>query len=106
MLFDTFLQHEGALPERCGYDKPSTKFLKFLEKYYQLSGYVAQLNNFVVFNRYFEVAPESANMRLQGLSRRPTCPSNRGLNIPKDNVSRDEDPFRWRPGKQHVKVPD
>jgi hypothetical protein len=48
------LETEGIKAERLGYDKPSNKFLNFLSKYYNLTDYTPQNNNFVVFDQYFK----------------------------------------------------
>jgi alpha-tubulin N-acetyltransferase 1 len=48
------LNNEKVKPENLGYDKPSNKFLNFLEKHYNLTDYVPQNNNFVVFKNYFK----------------------------------------------------
>lgn len=54
VLFEFMLQQERLEPRLLAIDRPSPKFLKFLSKYYNLNDFVAQSNNFVVFNRYFE----------------------------------------------------
>eukprot|EP00033_Pygsuia_biforma_P001464 GCRY01001653.1.p1 GENE.GCRY01001653.1~~GCRY01001653.1.p1 ORF type:complete len:406 (+),score=61.22 GCRY01001653.1:227-1444(+) len=54
LLFEAMLKHEKARPDRLGYDRPSHKFLSFLKKHYNLSFYIPQMNNFVVFERYFD----------------------------------------------------
>lgn len=54
-LFTTMLQFEGMSPAELGYDRPSYKFLNFLKKYFGLVDYMAQNNNFVVFDEYFKV---------------------------------------------------
>ena len=54
-LFVTMLKFEGMSPAELGYDRPSYKFLNFLKKYFGLIDYVAQNNNFVVFDEYFKV---------------------------------------------------
>ena len=35
------------------YDRPSPKLIAFLKKHYGLSKFIAQNNNFVVFDQYF-----------------------------------------------------
>ena len=50
-LFEHVLQHEKTRPEKLAYDRPSAKFLAFLGKHYNLSTFVPQRNNFVVFRR-------------------------------------------------------
>ena len=53
-LFDFMLENEKTCPERLGYDRPSIKLLSFLKKYYGLTDYTKQNNNFVVYEDYFE----------------------------------------------------
>ena len=52
-LFEYMLDNEKVEPHKMGYDRPSSKLLKFLKKHYGLENYVPQVNNFVVFNSYF-----------------------------------------------------
>ncbi|XP_061111522.1 alpha-tubulin N-acetyltransferase 1 isoform X1 [Conger conger] len=52
-LFSYMLQHKRVEPVRMAYDRPSPKFLSFLEKHYCLKGSVPQVNNFVVFDGFF-----------------------------------------------------
>ena len=47
------IDKEQIEPRKLGYDRPSVKFLNFLNKHYQLKEYVQQNNNFVVFKDYF-----------------------------------------------------
>ena len=47
--------HENVEPKMMGYDRPSPKLIKFLDKYFGLNEYVPQNNNFIVFNDYFKV---------------------------------------------------
>ncbi|KAI2652694.1 Alpha-tubulin N-acetyltransferase 1 [Labeo rohita] len=48
-----FLLHKRVQPEQMAYDRPSPKFLSFLEKHYDLKNSVPQVNNFVVFTGFF-----------------------------------------------------
>ena len=48
-LFDHMLKDQGVEPHVLAYDRPSSKLLSFLNKYFQLASYVPQNNNFVVF---------------------------------------------------------
>jgi len=48
------LDIEGLESKNLGYDRPSNKLLKFLEKNFKLTEYVPQNNNFVVYDDYFE----------------------------------------------------
>ena len=54
-LFVYMLKHEQVEASKLAYDRPSPKLLKFLEKHYGLAGFVSQNNNFVVFDKYFNV---------------------------------------------------
>jgi len=47
------INRENIEPRKLGYDRPSRKFLNFLNKYYHLKDYVQQNNNFVVYKDYF-----------------------------------------------------
>lgn len=60
-LFDYMLMIESETPGHLAYDRPSPKFLQFLNKYYGLSecnnvalNYldIPQVNNFVIFKQY------------------------------------------------------
>ncbi|KAF6202337.1 hypothetical protein GE061_004735 [Apolygus lucorum] len=53
-LFEHMLEHENIRPERLAIDRPSHKFLLFLQKHYGLSDVVSQSNNFVVFTAFFD----------------------------------------------------
>lgn len=56
------MRKEGLSPEMFAYDRPSPKLIGFLRKHYGLSRYVAQNNNFVVFDAYFSKGvPANAN---------------------------------------------
>ncbi|PNH04963.1 Alpha-tubulin N-acetyltransferase [Tetrabaena socialis] len=62
-LFEHFLTTEGLDPANLGYDRPSPKLLGFLKKHYGLNEYLSQSNNYVVFNRYFELNPQAGGSR-------------------------------------------
>lgn len=53
-LFDFMLKHKRVEPGQLAYDRPSPKFLSFLEKHYDLINSVPQVNNFVVFSGFFK----------------------------------------------------
>lgn len=53
-LFMKMLEHEGVLPNKLAYDRPSPKLLKFLEKHFDLSAFVPQNNNFVIYESYWK----------------------------------------------------
>jgi hypothetical protein len=57
-MFSEMISKEKILPRKLGIDRPSIKFLNFLQKYYGLKDYVPQNNNFVVFKDYFIDEPQ------------------------------------------------
>ena len=56
-MFNEMLSKEKIEPKKMGFDRPSQKFLNFLNKYYGLNNYVPQNNNYVVFKDYFKDIP-------------------------------------------------
>lgn len=57
-IYESMLEKEGILPERLAIDKPSKKFLNFMEKYYGLKEFVPQGSGFVLFKEFFETKPQ------------------------------------------------
>ncbi|XP_051925827.1 alpha-tubulin N-acetyltransferase 1 isoform X2 [Hippocampus zosterae] len=53
-LFHFMLQHKKMEPALMAYDRPSPKLLSFLAKHYHLTQSVPQVNNFVVFDGFFQ----------------------------------------------------
>ncbi|XP_063701267.1 alpha-tubulin N-acetyltransferase isoform X3 [Culicoides brevitarsis] len=53
-LFQYMLEQENLLPQEVAYDRPSPKLLNFLNKYYGLYTKIQQLNNFVIFDGFFD----------------------------------------------------
>ena len=53
-LFDMMLTMENVLPEHIAIDKPSDKSIRFLKKHYNLKNSLPQVNNFVVFQGFFD----------------------------------------------------
>lgn len=47
------LQKEGVEPVKLAIDRPSDKFLGFLNKHYCLNNGIKQMNNYVVFDGFF-----------------------------------------------------
>jgi len=60
-MFTEMLSKEKIEARKMGFDRPSPKFINFLNKYYGLNDYVPQNNNFVVFKDYFVDAPPKKN---------------------------------------------
>lgn len=75
-LFVYMLKHEQVEASRLAYDRPSPKLLKFLEKHYGLASFVSQNNNFVVFDKYFNVTPPN----------RRTRPAKRKIEDPRNSI--------------------
>lgn len=106
--------HPVERPHTLGYDRPSPKFIAFLAKHFNLKAYVPQVNNFVVFNRYFErgstprarprppPSPPQANSRFRRRPRqqRSPPPSERydGVEAPWANPPRRHSPARAQAG--------
>ncbi|KAF2360846.1 Gcn5-related N-acetyltransferase (GNAT) domain ATAT-type [Trinorchestia longiramus] len=59
-LFDAMLRDQGVEAGHMAVDKPSEKFLGFLKKHYKLVTHVPQINNFVVFDTFFDERPISS----------------------------------------------
>ena len=49
------LDCEDIFPSKIAYDRPSSKLINFLKKHYNLSIFIPQNNNFVIYKEYFEV---------------------------------------------------
>ncbi|XP_066155109.1 alpha-tubulin N-acetyltransferase-like isoform X1 [Euwallacea fornicatus] len=65
-LFEHMLHKEKIEPMRMAIDRPSEKFLGFLQKHYGLSTPVKQMNNYVVFDGFFPKAAEPIRMPVEG----------------------------------------
>ena len=61
IMFTEMLSKEKIEARKMGFDRPSPKFINFLNKYYELKDYVPQNNNFVVFKDYFIDTPPKKN---------------------------------------------
>lgn len=73
-LFRFMLSHYNVHPKKLAYDRPSPKLIAFLRKYYKLTEYEKQNNNYVVFQQYFSSSnkPDKSNKQRQHtLSQRP-----------------------------------
>ncbi|XP_069121496.1 alpha-tubulin N-acetyltransferase 1-like isoform X4 [Argopecten irradians] len=56
-LFDYMLRDTNVKPHHMAIDKPSFKFSEFLKKHYNLKAEIPQVNNFVVFEGFFNNRP-------------------------------------------------
>jgi alpha-tubulin N-acetyltransferase 1 len=84
------LKFENLHPKNFAYDRPSSKLLAFLNKYYNLSSYVKQNNNYVVFNEFFEEKLENTpknNLNKQSIALRNNNLANIGQQLIKNNES-------------------
>ncbi|KAF3424309.1 hypothetical protein E2986_06656 [Frieseomelitta varia] len=54
ILYQHMLSEEDIRPVKLAIDRPSEKFLAFLDKYYGLSKIIPQNNKFVVFRGFFD----------------------------------------------------
>ncbi|KAJ8613875.1 hypothetical protein CTAYLR_008669, partial [Chrysophaeum taylorii] len=52
-LFERMLTDQKARASCLAYDRPSSNLLPFLKKHYNLSAYVPQPTNFVIFDDFF-----------------------------------------------------
>ena len=48
----------GVQAQHIAVDKPSLKFLSFLEKHYKLRAKIPQVNKFVIFRGFFQNRPK------------------------------------------------
>jgi alpha-tubulin N-acetyltransferase 1 len=65
-LFDCMLRMQNVLPEHLAIDKPSEKSIRFLRKHYNLKNPIGQVNNFVVFDGFFDNRTDQNNTNLFG----------------------------------------
>lgn len=54
VLFETMLNEEHYSAEKMAIDRPSEKLLGFLRKHYGLTDTIPQMNNFVVYQGFFQ----------------------------------------------------
>ncbi|KAF3424310.1 hypothetical protein E2986_06656 [Frieseomelitta varia] len=64
ILYQHMLSEEDIRPVKLAIDRPSEKFLAFLDKYYGLSKIIPQNNKFVVFRGFFDDGYEIARFEL------------------------------------------
>ena len=58
IMFNEMMMKEKIEARKMGFDRPSEKFINFLNKYFGLKDYVPQNNNYVVFKDYFMDEPK------------------------------------------------
>ncbi|GFN77564.1 alpha-tubulin n-acetyltransferase [Plakobranchus ocellatus] len=62
-LFDFMLSRENIRVEHLAVDRPSPKFLSFLKKHYNLLATIPQVNNFVIFENFFNGRNDTRDSR-------------------------------------------
>ena len=53
-IFDFMLNYKNINPGELAYDSPTLRFLAFLKRNYGLENFIAQENNFTIFDEFFE----------------------------------------------------
>ncbi|XP_044019183.1 alpha-tubulin N-acetyltransferase-like isoform X2 [Aphidius gifuensis] len=61
ILYQHMLEEEHLQPEKLAIDRPSNKFLQFLQKHYGVHGIITQNNKFVVFKGFFDNVTRPTN---------------------------------------------
>ncbi|PFH36233.1 putative alpha-tubulin N-acetyltransferase [Besnoitia besnoiti] len=85
-LFACMLANERLAAAALAYDRPSPKLFAFLDKHYGLRNYVPQANNFVVFDRYFDL----------GTHQTSATDAQRARSFHETGARRNGDPMRGR----------
>ncbi|XP_034183394.1 alpha-tubulin N-acetyltransferase [Osmia lignaria lignaria] len=80
ILYQHMLSEENIRPVKLAIDRPSEKFLAFLDKYYGLSKIIPQNNKFVVFQGFFD--DERQDVR----TNRYSLPANATMDIGASNT--------------------
>ncbi|XP_057364994.1 alpha-tubulin N-acetyltransferase 1-like isoform X1 [Daphnia carinata] len=70
VLFTHFLEDENIHVDKIAIDRPSEKFLGFLRKHYGLVDFIPQVNNFVIYEGFFD------NCDRQASNKPSTCNTN------------------------------
>jgi len=99
MLFDHFLKVEDFDVRRLVIDRPSNKFLAFLQKHYKLHDIIPQVNNFVIFEGFFE--QEELKNGSTSQQNRSSLP-NRWNSMINVNAAGDSNPFRSRGNQSSI----
>lgn len=62
ILYQHMLEDECTTPEKLAIDRPSNKFLQFLQKHYGVHDIIGQNNKFVVFKGFFDDVYQPSNV--------------------------------------------
>lgn len=62
-------QKENVEPVKLAIDRPSEKFLAFLNKHYKLNSPIKQMNNYVVFDGFFPDSQQKEKMTAENNNR-------------------------------------
>lgn len=69
-LFEHMLAVDKYKPNQLAIDRPSEKLLAFLRKHYGLERQIRQMNNFVIYDGFFELNEDQNNNAMHGNSGR------------------------------------
>lgn len=78
-LFDFMLHDQGVSAQHLAIDKPSFKFSQFLNKHYHLRAEIPQVNNFVVFEGFFNNRSDFSKRKINGRPPQPPKKKDPGL---------------------------
>ena len=57
------IEHTRVDPAIIAYDRPSKLLISFLRKHYNLTSFIPQNNNYVIFDNYFDHQSSQINLR-------------------------------------------
>ena len=66
IIYTEMLKNENVEPRKLAIDRPSSKFLSFMKKYYNLANFVPQNNNYVLFKDYFN---DNSNKKISNVNK-------------------------------------
>ena len=77
---------EGIKPHHLAVDRPSHKFLAFLQKHYHLKASIPQVNNFVVFDSFFRDKPRKCDNQCESQNHVYNCIHRMTMIIENENM--------------------
>ncbi|ODM91638.1 Alpha-tubulin N-acetyltransferase 1 [Orchesella cincta] len=106
-LFENVMREEGIPVEHFAIDRPSDKLLNFLRKHYNLAKIIPQVNNFVIFDGFFNSRSDYAGKknRWRGLDQDQTPDRQRAstFTILEDSSDYNNQPgIHLRNGQSHI----
>lgn len=67
-MYTHMLVSEGYKANQMAIDRPSEKLLAFLRKHYSLEHQIPQMNNFVIYDGFFEMNQDGNNNNISALN--------------------------------------